>query len=315
MRCLVTGAAGFIGSQLAEQLAREGHAVRGVDCLTEYYDVAQKRANLEQVRSAGVEVTTDDLRVCDVDRLLDGVEVVFHLAGQPGVRGSWGDQFADYVSMNVLATQRLLEAARRVGVPRFVIASSSSVYGEAPRYPTTEATLPAPVSPYGVTKLAAEQLAGAYAHNWGIGTVALRYFTVYGPRQRPDMGIHKFLRAVADGAPITLWGTGEQIRDFTFVGDIVAATVAAGTRPVPPGTILNVAGGSSVSVNELIELIEHTTGRPAIVDRQAPQPGDVTVTGGSTERARDVLGWAPRTSLATGVAAEWEWMRGWMGGR
>ena len=204
MRCLVTGAAGFIGSQLAEQLVREGHAVRGVDCLTDYYDVGQKRANLEQVQNAGVEVAADDLRFCDVDRLLDGVEAVFHLAGQPGVRGSWGEQFADYVSINVLATQRLLEGARRAGLPRFVIASSSSVYGEAPRYPTTEAMLPAPVSPYGVTKLAAEQLAGAYAHNWGIGTVALRYFTVYGPRQRPDMAFHKFIEAALDDRPISL---------------------------------------------------------------------------------------------------------------
>jgi UDP-glucuronate 4-epimerase len=310
MRCLVTGAAGFIGSQLAEQLAREGHAVRGVDCLTDYYDVGQKRSNLEQVRNAGVDVSADDLRVCDVDRLLVGVDVVFHLAGQPGVRGSWGERFAEYLSINVLATQRLLEAARRAGLSRFVLASSSSVYGEAPRYPTTEAMLPAPVSPYGVTKLAAEHLAGTYAHNWGIDTVALRYFTVYGPRQRPDMGIHKFLRAVAERAPITVWGTGDQIRDFTYVGDVVAATIAAGTRPVPTGTILNVAGGSSVSVNELIELIEHTTGHSAIVERQAPQPGDVTVTGGSTERARDVLGWEPKTSLATGVAAEWEWLEG-----
>jgi UDP-glucuronate 4-epimerase len=310
MRCLVTGAAGFIGSHLAERLTSSGHTVIGVDCLTDYYDVTQKQENFASVAEAGVETVVADLRTCDLDPLLDGVDVVFHLAGQPGVRASWGRQFRDYVSINIEVTQRLLEAVHDRAVSRFVLASSSSVYGEAAAYPTTESMLPAPVSPYGVTKLAAEHLCQTYAHNWQVPAVSLRYFTVYGPRQRPDMGIHRFLRAVRDDTPITVWGTGDQVRDFTYVADIVAATVVAGvTEGVAPGSVFNVAGGSSVSVNELIDLIAQTTGRTPTIERRASQAGDVTTTGGSTRLARAALGWSPEHTLRAGLAAEWDWLR------
>lgn len=307
MRCLVTGAAGFIGSHLAESLALEGHAVSGVDSVTDHYDVARKEANLAALRSAGVPVARCDLVHCDVDDLLDGIDVVFHLAGQPGVRSSWGDDFTHYVARNVHATQRLLEGVKDSSVTRFVLASSSSVYGEAAEHPTKESALPAPISPYGVTKLAAEHLCQAYVHNWQLHAVVLRYFTVYGPRQRPDMGISRFFQAVDEGRSVTLLGTGEQMRDFTFVGDVVRATVAAGSGDLAPGTVLNVAGGSSISVNGLLALIGEVTGRPVEVRRDPAQAGDVTATGGSTELARRLLGWQPQTSLAQGLRLQWEW--------
>jgi UDP-glucuronate 4-epimerase len=309
VRCLVTGAAGFIGSNLVDGLVSRGHHVRGVDSLTDYYDVKRKLSNLTAIEALGVQVVRADLIDCDLQRLLNGVDVVFHLAGQPGVRSSWGEGFPEYLSRNVHTTQRLLEAARQGSVDRLVIASSSSVYGEAPRYPTDESDLPAPISPYGVTKLAVEHLSRAYVHNWQVPTVLLRYFTVYGPRQRPDMAIHRFFQAVRRGEPISLWGTGEQVRDFTFVGDVVTATIAAATSEVPPGTALNIAGGSSLSVNELVALIERTTGTRAVVERLATQPGDVTATGGSIELARRLLGWKPETPIAEGLARQWNWQR------
>lgn len=307
MRCVVTGAAGFIGSHLSQRLARDGHDVLGVDCLTDYYDPRRKRTNLRTIQAAGVETAAHDLRDADLDEVLAGADVVFHLAGQPGVRASWGDSFRDYLSLNVGVTQRLLEAARRSQVHRFVFASSSSVYGEAPAYPTSESAAPAPVSPYGVTKMAAEQLCHTYWHNWGVPIVALRYFTVYGPRQRPDMGIHRFLEALLTGEPLTVWGDGRQLRDFTYVADVVAATVAAGTGDAPPGSTINVAGGSSVSVNELIQLLEEITGYHPQVNHVGTQAGDVTVTGGSIARAQQLLGWAPATSLAEGLREQCAW--------
>ncbi|MGY1618363.1 NAD-dependent epimerase/dehydratase family protein [Geodermatophilus sp. SYSU D00691] len=309
MRCVVTGVAGFIGSHLSQRLVGSGHEVLGIDCLTDYYDVRRKHANLEAVRASGVRTATADLRDADIDDLLAGADVVFHLAGQPGVRASWGDSFADYLSLNVAATQRLLEAARRAQLHRFVYASSSSVYGEAAGYPTVESAPPAPVSPYGVTKLAGEHLGMTYLHNWAVPVVALRYFTVYGPRQRPDMGIHRFLQALLHDRAITVWGDGEQLRDFTFVGDVVTATVAAGTGTAPPGSVINVAGGSAVSVNQVIALLEEVTGRRARVEHVATQAGDVTATGGSIERAARLLGWAPVTTLAQGLKEQWAWQQ------
>jgi nucleoside-diphosphate-sugar epimerase len=214
--------------------------------------------------------------------------------------------------MNVLATQRLLEAAKEAPVlKRFVYASSSSVYGEAPAYPTKESDPTVPVSPYGVTKLAGEHLARLYAHNWELPTVSLRFFTVYGPRQRPDMAMNRFLSAVRDRRTLTLWGTGEQIRDFTFVSDIVDANIAAAFTPdVAPGSFYNVAGGSSMSVNELLRLIEGVTSLAPIIERNDPQPGDVQQTGGSIELIKADLGWTPTISTLEGVRAQWEWHQG-----
>jgi len=306
----VTGAAGFIGSHLADALVAAGHQVVGVDCFTPYYDPAAKRANLAGLRGhPGFELHELDLRTAAIEPLLDDVDTVFHQAGQPGVRLSWDREFHTYVEHNVLATQRLLEAMRRVPVHRLVYASSSSVYGDAERYPTVETDLPRPHSPYGVTKLAAEHLCFAYAANWGQSVVALRYFTVYGPRQRPDMGIRRFIDAALDGSSVTVHGDGEQVRDFTYVDDVVRANLAAATvGQTPPGPV-NVAGGGSISVNELLGVIEDLTGRRIRRRHDAAQPGDVRRTGGSTDAARRWLDWKPEVGIRDGLARQIEWCR------
>jgi nucleoside-diphosphate-sugar epimerase len=314
MHALVTGAAGFVGSHLVEHLASAGHRVRAVDSLTDYYDLELKRANRDAVAGAGlVESLHADLLTASIEPLLDGVDVVFHLAGQPGVRLSWSDGFDAYVDRNVRLTQRLLEASRTADLGRFVFSSSSSVYGNAASYPVSEGDLPQPHSPYGVTKLAAEHLCGLYAANWGLPTTALRYFTVYGPRQRPDMAITRLCHAAITGEPFPLFGDGSAVRDFTYVGDVVAATVAAGTAELDPGTVLNVAGGGQTSMTELIELVGDAFGAPVPVDRRPGAPGDVVRTGGDTSRARAALGWTPETDLVAGVAAQVAWSRGVLG--
>lgn len=313
---MVTGAAGFIGSQLAEVLVRSGQRVLGVDCLTDYYDVELKRSNLESLHTgSSFEFAQADLRSADLAELIDGADIVFHLAGQPGVRGSFADGFHLYAENNILATQRLLEAAKRVGTPRFVFASSSSVYGNAPTYPTSEDDLPRPFSPYGVTKLAAEHLCRLYADNWAMPTVALRYFSVYGPRQRPDMAMHRLINSALDGTPFSLFGGGNQIRDFTYVGDVVRANLAAASADLPPGTVLNVSGGSNASMHEVIELIGQITGRDPRVESSPSEAGDVTRTGGSNELARRMLAWEPTVSLRQGLAAQVDWARMQRAGR
>jgi UDP-glucuronate 4-epimerase len=310
MKALVTGTAGFIGSTLAEQLLSDGHEVIGVDCFTPYYDVASKRANVAQLLTrSSFRLAETDLRTADVLGLVAGVDVVFHLAGQPGVRLSWTDGFPEYVQHNVLVTHRLLEAAKTAGVQRFVYASSSSVYGNAQRYPTVEEDLPQPHSPYGVTKLGGEHLCGLYAANWAVPTVALRYFTVYGPRQRPDMAIHRLIRAALSGGPFTLYGDGRQVRDFTYVDDVVRATIAAGCAPLAPGTVLNVAGGSSTTMRQLISLVEDVVGRTIRVESTAHQAGDVERTGGSISQAARLLDWRPEVAPPAGVAAQMKWHR------
>jgi nucleoside-diphosphate-sugar epimerase len=310
MQALVTGCAGFIGSRLTETLLAQGVAVRGVDAFTTYYDPAVKHRNLAAAReSSRFELVDGDLNQIDLSDVLDGVDVVYHLAGQPGVRVSWSDGFSQYVTLNVLATQRLLEATREHSVQRLVYASSSSIYGNAARYPTTEDDVPHPHSPYGVTKLAAEHLCSLYAENWGAPTVSLRYFSVYGPRQRPDMGFSRFFDAIQAGRPLPIYGTGRQIRDFTFVGDVVDATIAAGTADTRAGTVCNVAGGSSISVLELIPLLEEITARTIATEHLLAQPGDVDRTGGSIERARDLLGWEPSVDLADGLRAQLDHLR------
>jgi len=311
MRALVTGGAGFIGSTLVERLLDEGHDVVVVDAFTDYYDPAAKRANLAGVEgNPRLQVVEGDLCQLDLAAQLDGVDAVWHLAGQPGVRLSWSDGFGAYVDRNITATQRLLEAAKAAGTPRLVYASSSSVYGNAERYPTLETDRPEPYSPYGVTKLAAEHLCNLYASNWDVPTVSLRYFTVYGPRQRPDMAHHRLVEAALDQTSFPMFGDGSQERAFTFVGDVVDATFRAGVTPdVEPGPGLNVSGQFSCTLARLIAMVGEAVGRPVPVERRPAQAGDATKTGGSTERIEAVLGWKATTSLEEGIARQVDWHR------
>ena len=302
MRALVTGSAGFIGSTLAERLVNDGWDVSGVDCFTPYYSVDLKRRNISELLSSErFQLHELDLATCDVETLLDGVDVIFHQAGQPGVRLSWAEGFPAYVEMNVSVTQRLLEAARAVPLTRFVYASSSSIYGDAATVPTSEDQPTRPFSPYGVTKLAGELLCSAYAANFGVPVTSLRYFTVYGPRQRPDMATHRLIRCALDQQPFKLFGDGSQVRDFTFVDDVVQANVLAATSDLPPGTVCNVAGGSSVTLRELVQLVEEAVGHPVPIEWNPAQAGDVRHTGGAIDRARDLLGWSPTVGVTEGV--------------
>ncbi len=309
MRAVVTGAAGFIGSTLTEALLRGQHDVLGIDGFLANYERRYKEQNLAAARrQKRFRLVEGLLETLALEPLFAGADVVFHLAALPGVRSSWGDSFGGYAAHNVHATQRVLEAALRAGVARVVYASSSSVYGDTDELPMHEQARERPYSPYGVTKLAGEHLARLYHRNYGLETVSLRYFTVYGPRQRPDMAIQRFLRAALAGRPITLFGTGEQTRDFTFVDDIVEATMRAATGG-RPGAVYNVGGGSRVTVNALIEMIERVSGRRLTVDRQEVQRGDVRHTWADTERARADLGFVPATPLQEGLRRHWEWMR------
>ena len=304
MRALVTGAAGFVGSHLTDALLARGDTVIGVDCFTPYYARAHKDANLtaETRAHARFELVETDLRSADVVALLDGVDVVFHQAAQPGVRLSWNDGFEAYVTHNVVVTQRLLEAVRTVArLPRVVYASSSSVYGNQPRYPTRETDLPAPHSPYGVTKLAAEHLCGLYAANFGVPTVALRYFTVFGPRQRPDMSIHRLCTAAVHGTTFPRYGDGTQVREFTYVDDVVRANLLAASADVAPGAVVNVAGGGEITLNDLIELVGELAGAPVAVAAHPAMPGDSRRNGGAVDRAAELFGWSPVVSLRDGV--------------
>lgn len=307
---LVTGVAGFIGSQLAQTLVDAGEKVRGIDCFTPYYDESVKQANLDRLHGhRGFDLLNLDLRTAPLADALHDVRVVYHQAGQPGVRLSWSDGFSTYNDCNVLATQRLLEAARVAEVERVVFASSSSVYGNADRYPVLETDLPQPHSPYGVTKLAAEHLCGLYAANFGVSTVSLRYFTVYGPRQRPDMAHHRLVEAAIHQTPFPLFGDGSAVRDFTFVGDVVHANVLAGTADVAPGAVINICGGGATSMAKLIEVVGEAVGAAVPIDEQPTQKGDVDRTGGSNALASSLLGWTPATSSLDGVQAQVAWHR------
>lgn len=308
MKALVTGAAGFIGSHLTAALLERGIEVVGIDCFTDYYSRAVKEANLaENLSHPGFSFEEVRIQDADLDRLLNGVTHVYHLAAQAGVRKSWGRDFQVYTSNNVDASQQLLEACVGRKLQRFVYASSSSLYGDNVTIPMREDALPQPVSPYGVTKLAAEQLGYLYFVNHGVPATALRYFTVYGPRQRPDMAFHRFIRASLEGTPITLYGDGEQTRDFTYVADAVAATMAAGDRGVP-GRAYNVGGGSRVSMNQVIEIIGRVAGRPLEVRREPAQKGDMRDTYADTTLARADLGFSPSVTLEQGIEAEYRWL-------
>ncbi|TQJ59913.1 nucleoside-diphosphate-sugar epimerase [Arthrobacter sp. SLBN-83] len=311
MKALVTGAAGFIGSAISRRLIAEGHSVIGVDSLSDYYDVAIKQTHLKElISSPHFSFIEEDLNTINFDEAVGVVDYIFHQAGQPGVRRSWGSEFAIYTDANVGATQRLLEWARSIhGLKKFIYASSSSVYGDAEAYPTTETDRPQPLSPYGVSKLAAEHLCTLYAKNFGVPTVSLRYFTVYGPGQRPDMAFTRFVKAAITGSPIQIYGDGEQIRDFTFVDDVVEANVRAATAETPAGVVYNVAGGSNVSMNEVLRLLTELSGNELNVEYVDAVAGDVRRTSGDTSRIAEALGWTPRISLEEGLRHHLAWGR------
>jgi nucleoside-diphosphate-sugar epimerase len=279
--------------------------------MTDYYDPLIKQSHIRTLREwSRFEFVEADLNSVALEPLLRDVEFIFHQAGQPGVRKSWGREFGLYLDQNVSATQRLLEAATGAGsLRKFVYASSSSIYGNAERYPTMEDDRPEPMSPYGVSKLAGEQLAVLYARNYGLPTVALRYFTVYGPRQRPDMAFHRFVKAALLREPITVFGTGEQIRDFTHVTDVVEANYSAAISTTLPGAIYNVAGGSNTSVNEVLRMLDEMVGYAIERNWAPPVAGDVFQTGGATSKIAQDLGWRPEISLADGLLSEFQWLQ------
>ncbi|MER5552243.1 NAD-dependent epimerase/dehydratase family protein [Streptomyces sp. NPDC002793] len=301
MRAVVTGAAGFIGSHLCEHLLAAGDEVAGVDSLTDHYDPAVKRGNLRTaLEDPRFTFHHADLLRTDPAGLIAGADVVYHLAGQPGVRPSWGAHFALYNDRNVLATQRLLEAARARPPAKFVYASSSSVYGDALGRPTPETAQPRPISPYGVTKLAGEHLCELYRTVHGLPTVALRLFTVYGPRQRPDMALSRLLAAASGGPAFRLYGDGEQTRDFTYVSDVVSAMRAAARSPFTG--VANIGGGSPLSVNTAVAAFERLVG-PVLLTRHPAVPGDARHTAADIGRARAAFGFRPRTELTEGLTA------------
>jgi nucleoside-diphosphate-sugar epimerase len=308
-RAVVTGAAGFIGSHLCERLLELGHDVIGIDSFSDYYARARKEQNLE-TSLAHPKFTFHELDLVDADLrgALRGANFVYHLAGQPGVRPSWGGQFDRYVRDNILATQRLLEGLKETPIDRLVFAGSSSVYGDAEMFPTKESALPRPVSPYGVTKLAAEHLAMLYTKNFGLPAVSVRYFTVYGPRQRPDMAFARFMEALVEGEPIEVFGDGEQTREFTYVSDAVEGTIKAATADVV-GQVFNLGGGSRVSVNRVLATLEEISRLEARRQTLPDAPGDPRHTGASINLARERLGWEPRVSLREGLTKQWQWFQ------
>jgi UDP-glucose 4-epimerase len=310
MTALLTGVSGFIGSTLAEALVAKGERVVGIDSFLDYYPRAVKEKNLAALRaSPSFELLEGSLQEMELARLLDGCDRVFHLAAQAGVRASWGADFAIYTDNNILATQKLLEAAVGTGIRSFVFASSSSVYGDSAALPMVEDVPLHPVSPYGVSKLAAEKLCELYFVNHGVPTVSLRYFTVYGPRQRPDMAFHRMLKCARDGEPFHLYGDGGQTRDFTYVADAIAATLAASERG-RSGAVYNIGGGSRVSMNEVLATAREITGRKLEVLAEQKQKGDMRDTYADTSAARRDLGYEPRVALSEGLRREWDWIQG-----
>jgi len=308
VKAVVTGAAGFIGSHLSESLLNAGHTVTGIDCFTDYYPRDCKEHNLAKLRTHDrFTLLETALAGADWPRVLEDVTWIFHLAAQAGVRKSWGRDFHVYTVNNVEGTQILLEACKDRRIERLVYASSSSVYGDDVPLPMREDARPQPVSPYGVTKLSAEQLCHLYCVNYRVPAVSMRYFTVYGPRQRPDMGFHRFFLAAMRNEPVTVFGDGRQTRDFTFVSDAVGATVAASTRGTA-GAVYNIGGGSRVELLDVFELIGRITGRPLRLNMTEPQAGDMRDTYADTARARTDLGFAPSVTLEQGLRAQFQWM-------
>ena len=305
-KVLITGIAGFIGSHTALAAKALDWQVIGIDSITDYYDTKIKRNNLEKLNAAGItDIHQTDLLDCDLESILRDVDVVLHCAAQPGVRDSW-THFDKYVASNILATQRLLEACAKSNVARLVYSSSSSVYGDLQEFPVLETNHLNPVSPYGITKLAAEHLCSSYSLNSDLSVVSLRYFTVYGPGQRPDMAIHRLINSALHQTPFPLFGDGSFIRDFTFVTDVARANLAALANDIPSGTIINIAGGESTSMSELIRMVEKITGKEVPLDRRPVQAGDVVRTGGDTTLAKKYLNWTPEVSLHDGLKRQYE---------
>ncbi|MBW4539852.1 MAG: NAD-dependent epimerase/dehydratase family protein [Myxacorys chilensis ATA2-1-KO14] len=308
---VVTGAAGFIGSHLVNALLSQGEQVIGVDQFNEYYDPALKRKNIAHVaQHPNFKLIEADIQTLDWTALLADVDVLYHQAAQAGVRSSWGTGFRTYTEQNVNVTQILLEAAKESKrLQRFVFASSSSIYGNAEAMPTSETLCPRPVSPYGITKLAAEQLCGLYHQNFRVPICALRYFTVYGPRQRPDMGFHKFFKAALDNQPIDIYGDGQQTRDFTYVSDAIAANLAAATVPEAVGEIFNIGGGSRVALTEVIDTMAAIADRPIQRNHIETAIGDARHTSADVSKAQRILRYQPQVKLSEGLQQEWEWIR------
>lgn len=308
-RVVVTGAAGFIGSHLCERLLADGHQVVGIDSFSEYYERSLKEQNLEPSRANRnfsfheLDLVEDDLR-----EAMAGSQVVFHLAGQSDIRQDWGSDFDRYVRDNLLATQRLLEHLREHPVQRLVYAGSSSVYGDAEMFPTKETALPRPLSPYGLTKLAAEHLVHIYLRSFGVPAVSLRYFTVYGPRQRPDMALARFMQALWDGREIEVFGDGEQTREFTYVSDAVDGTVKAAAADAV-GCVFNLGGGSRVTINRVLATLEDISRMKVYRHNLPAAPGDHRHSGASINLAREKLGWEPRVSLREGLTRQWQWFK------
>lgn len=304
MTSVVTGSAGFIGSHLVRRLLDSGESVLGLDCYTDYYDPTIKRARTALLlEHPNFRFAEADLVEHDLSGLFGDGDRVYHLAGQPGVRGSWGETFSTYVRQNVIGTQRVLEAARGAGA-RVVVASSSSIYGDAEGYPTAEDVVAQPRSPYGVTKLATEQLAMTYHRTFGLDARAVRYFTVYGPGQRPDMAFARFIEAAIQGHPVEIYGDGHQIRDFTFVEDAVAATMSAGDIDGIDGSVFNIGGGSQTTVLRVLDIIGSVLGKHVERRHLPAQAGDVWRTGADLTRVRRSLGWNPAVGIEEGLAIQ-----------
>jgi UDP-glucose 4-epimerase len=310
-KIIVTGAAGFIGSHLVETLLKQGKEVIGIDQFNDYYDPMLKYKSIAHLLSSPqFTLIEGDIQFLDWQALLENVGVIYHQAAQAGVRASWGQSFRNYTERNISATQILLEAVKDAkNLKRLVFASTSSVYGDAETLPTHEEIPPQPVSPYGITKLAAERLCRLYHKNFGVPVVALRYFTVYGPRQRPDMAFHKFFKSILQDEAISIYGDGQQTRDFTFVSDIIAANLAAATAPQAVGEIFNIGAGSRVVLNEVLDTMAEIVGKPIKKNYIEKAMGDAGHTAADVSKARQILGYQPQILLKEGLTQEWQWVK------